>query len=255
MDIVIFSGVILAVREAPRGRFFDFLTEDGRVLEFFARTSAKNSSPQTASLQCFAYIRLSLQKRADRYFFESAGPIHIFYHLRDSLVSLSLASYFAELISICAEKADTTVHADKILRLLLNSFHFLEERSIPPTQLKSIFELRLCAEIGFMPDLLMCRICGAYEPESLYFSTKSGFFQCEHCTQAPPPPDFRLVSRDVLAACRHIVFSDDKKLFFFRLGDNNLHTLGDITESFLRAQLDISPKTLQFYHTIIATKS
>ncbi len=53
-----------------------------------------------------------------------------------------------------------------------------------------------------------------------------------------------------LAAARHIVLGDAKKLFSFRLDEAGMRTLGEMTEAFLMTQQERGFRTLDYYKQI-----
>ena len=55
------------------------------------------------------------------------------------------------------------------------------------------------------------------------------------------------VDSGVLAAMRHIVYGDPKRLFSFSLGEKGLKTLSGITEAYLLTQMERGFQTLDFY--------
>ena len=116
--------------------------------------------------------------------------------------------------------------------------------------LKAIFELRLMAEIGFMPDIVGCRMCGVYEPETLYFSEKSSCFYCEDCFGDAVDKDYAKIKLPVLSALRHIVLADFNRLFNFRISDSAMLALSAITENYLLEHLERHFKTLNYYKDI-----
>ena len=52
----------------------------------------------------------------------------------------------------------------------------------------------------------------------------------------------------MLAAMRHVVYGDDKRLFSFRLGGEDLKALSRLTEDYVQTQLERGFGTLDFYH-------
>ena len=56
--------------------------------------------------------------------------------------------------------------------------------------------------------------------------------------------------RDSLAALRHIVYGDPKRLYSFTLGPEALKRLGAAAEAFVSAQLERSFRTLDFYKSL-----
>lgn len=247
----IYRGLVLAQRSAgDRGKFIDVLTENNTVQEVFVRGGKKNTSSGLSSTQLFSYATFSLYQRQNRLYLDSCEPIRIFYHLRESLSRLSLAAYFGELIRLSVREFQVPNENCDVMRLMLNTLHFLEGGMRDEALLKPIFELRLMTELGMMPDLLVCRTCGAFSPKRLYFSVEEGCFFCVGCAAPPDTQTSVLLRTPALQAMRHIVFSDYTRLFNFKLGKSNLAALGLCTERFVQYHLNSRLDTLQFYHSI-----
>lgn len=173
----IYRGLVLAERSAgEQGKFIDVLTEHNTVQEIYVRGAKKNSSAGLSATQLFSYATFSVQKRRNQWYLDSAEPIRIFYRLRESLSRLSLAMYFGELIRLSVREHQTPEENCFVMRLMLNTLHYLESGQRSEALLKPIFELRLMTELGMMPDLLMCRGCGVFLPKRLYFSVEKGCF-------------------------------------------------------------------------------
>lgn len=228
-------------------KFIDILTKESGVLEVSVKGGRKLNGKKGSSTQLFAYSRFCFDQRGEKLSLNSAEPIHIFYGLRSSLSRLSLAAYFADVIRFCinpeAQSAD-------VLRLFLNTLHFLENGKRSEEQLKAIFELRLMSEIGYMPDIIMCRGCGVFEPEELFFSISDGGFYCSECFAGNNDTDYYKIKLPVLDAVRHIVLTDFNRLYNFRVSDNSLSVLSQLTEAYMQAHLEHSFKTLEFYRSL-----
>ncbi|MBE6856320.1 MAG: DNA repair protein RecO [Ruminococcus sp.] len=249
--MLIMTGVVL--KERPVGeqdKFIDVLTEKNGVIEICVKGARKITGKSGSSTQLFAYSRFCVQQRKDRFYLNSAEPIRIFYDLRNSLSKISLASYFAEVLKCCVEEQ---TQSKDILRLFLNCLHYLEKDKRSEAMLKSIFELRLMSEIGYMPDVVACRECGAFEPEELYFCVSDGAFFCRECFADDSEKDYIMIKSAVLNAVRHIVLTDFDRLFNFRISENMLESLSLVSESYIISHLERSFSTLQFYNTIIGT--
>lgn len=216
------------------------------------RGAKKTSSSGTSVTQLFSYATFSIQQRQNRYYLDSAEPIRIFYHLRESLSRLSLASYFGELVRLSVREYQNPGENCEVMRLTLNTLHYLENGTREEAFLKPIFELRLMTELGMMPDLLMCRSCGEFLPKRLYFSAEEGCFCCQACGSPSAAHSPVLLHAPALQAMRHIVFADFTRLYHFHLGAENLAAVGLCAERFVRYHLGLRLNTLEFYHTIIS---
>ena len=56
--------------------------------------------------------------------------------------------------------------------------------------------------------------------------------------------------RDSLAALRHILYGDPKRLYAFTLGEGALKRLSAASEAFAAAQLERNFRTLDFYKSL-----
>lgn len=247
------KGVVLTQKPVgEQDRFIDILTAEYGVIEVLVKGAAKISSKTGSATQLFAYSDFSLadKKNGRARILSSVSPIQIFYGLRSSVPAVSLASYFSQVICFSVlPRAGTP----EILRLMLNCLHYLSEGSRDPAILKAVFELRMAALLGFMPDVIMCRECGTYLPAALVFSVEGGYFCCKDCRK--PGSDFEhtvTMPAASLQAIRHIVLSDFERIFSFRLGENAQEPLYAFAEEFLRYHIDRDFPTLEFYKTISA---
>ncbi|MBR6386191.1 MAG: DNA repair protein RecO [Ruminococcus sp.] len=245
--MIITEGIVLKERfSGEHDKFIDILTKDRGIIEICVKGARKINGKSGSSAQLFAYSKFCIDLRKNMYFLNSAEPIHIFYGLRNSLAALSLASYFSDILRYCIqEKSD----GENIIRLFLNTLHFLEKGLRSEKQLKAIFELRLMSETGFMPDVLVCRKCGTFEPQELYFNVPDGSFVCKDCFSGEYN-NFFSVKLPVLSAVRHIVLTDFDRLFNFRVSEETLEILSEFAEAYIQAHTERSFNTLDFYKSL-----
>lgn len=245
------EGIVLRERSVgEQDKFIDILTKESGVLELAVKGAKRINGKSGSSTQLFAYSRFCMNERRNQLYLNSAEPIHIFYGLRSSLTAVSLASYFADVIKYCIQERQNN---ENILRLMLNTLYFLEKNARSEELLKSIFELRLSSEIGFMPDIVMCRGCGCYEPEEALLSVDDGSFLCAECAAhggtAAVDGCFR-VKTAVIRAIRHIVLADFSRLFNFRISDAVQSVLSEFSELYLLNHLERGFNTLDFYNQL-----
>ncbi len=248
------KGLVLHETQAgDKGRFIDMLTEELGVVTVFVRGSKKITGKSIAATQLFSYADFCIEQRKDRYYYQNAKPIRIFYHLRENLRDLSLASYFAELIRITVPKDNQD---NIILRLILNTLFYLTEGKRDAKMLKPLFELRFASEMGFMPDILMCKECMNYLPERLVFSASEGCFWCRSCYDKLNKNEGSDVYNDYymslagLEMIRHITLVDLDRLFNFRAGDEVIDIVSRFSEAFICSHMSVKPRSLEFYHNI-----
>lgn len=247
-------GLVLRETQAgDKGRFIDILTEEYGVLEVFVRGAKKITGKSIGATQLFSYALFSIDKRRDKYYFQSAAPERIFFKLREDLVKLSLASYFAELIRMTFPSGKND---SGILRLMLNTLHYLSEGTRSPEMLKPLFELRYASEMGFMPDVLMCRRCMEHLPERLVFSAAEGLFWCEECYSSLENDNNENdksayhMKLSGLKMIRHITLVDFERLFNFKADGETLNTVSGFSEAFIRRHMAVRPRSLDFYNSL-----
>lgn len=250
MELTTLRGIVIRERQSgDNDKFLDILTDTHGLIEVMARGVKKYTCRFAAAAQLYAYSTFCLSQRKDLYYIDSADPIRIFYPVRESLEKLSLVSYFSEIISYAALPAKDG-NGD-ILRLFLNVMHYLSDGTRDVALLKSIFELRFMSEIGSMPDVVGCTVCGTYSDEKMFFVVGDGTLYCEECFHKYRKQDALCISEPVLHAIRHIIFTDFNKLFNFRLTGNGMKILSDISERYLLIHIGRTFKTLDFYKAII----
>ncbi|MBQ8725254.1 MAG: DNA repair protein RecO [Oscillospiraceae bacterium] len=240
----------LVLRERPvrdKGRFIDIMTQEKGVIEVYVNGAKKASGKSTCATQLFSYANFYVEQRGDMYYYKNAKPIRIFYELRENLENLSLASYFSDLIRYTVHKGRQN---NMVLRLILNTLHFLIEGKHNSKALKALFELRLATELGFMPDVLVCSRCMGYLPESLVYSVEEGRYWCEECFPGDIGPlDFKM-RLSGLEMIRHVTLMDFARLYSFRVSDETLDAVSRFAEAFICHHISMRPSTLNFYHNL-----
>lgn len=245
------KGIVLRETDAgDKGRFIDILTEEMGVAEVYVRGTIRSAAKSTCIAQLFSYAEFEVSQKGDMRFFQGGKPIRLFFGLRDDLLKVSLAYYFAELVRM---SVPMNTNSKEILRLVLNTLHFLEKGTRSPDMLKALFELRLMSELGYMPDLLMCRRCMDYLPQDIIFSVEDGRFWCSDCYDelklVHNTPVFRM-DISCLSLIRHIMLVDMERLYSFRVSDETLKTVSAFAEEYARFHLDINARSLVFWRYV-----
>lgn len=241
------DGIIIKEQTVGESdRLVTILTRKDGIIKAFARRakSLKDSKNSATGLLC--YSRLSIFKGRDKYIIDSAEPLEVFFGLRSDIDRLSLAQYFCELAySLVPEETDS----EEYLRLVLNSLHFLAKTKKNIYQIKAITELRMLSAAGYMPDLLCCKNCAAYESESMWFVPGSAVIFCNKCFKEGDAPAVRL-PMSVVTAMRHICYSDFDKLYAFSMADDAARLLAYTVENYTVNTLGHSLGTLEFFKSL-----
>ena len=245
------TGLVLKHRNiGENDRIVTFLTADLGVVEVSARGVKSVRSPLSGAAQLLAYSELCLYKgRQSYYILNSAETVTSFYELRLDVEKLALDTKFCQLAGCLSPGAET---AGEFLRLLLNTLHLLQEGKLPARQLKSIFELRALSVGGFMPNLVGCTLCGEYQKPRMAFLPLEGLLLCGDCFPGSAYDRegtiLAALPEPVLAAMRHIVFSQPERLFSFRLAGESLNQLSSVTEEYTLLHTEGVFKALELFH-------
>ena len=222
------------------------LTKSNGVIKAFVKGAKNIKNQKCAATSLLAYSRLTIYKSRDTYIIGEARTLRIFSKLRYDVQKMCLAQYFCELaITICPREQK----AEKYLSLLLNSLYLLSEDKRSADLIKPCFEMRLASMAGYMPDLRMCRSCGEYSADTMYFLPRTGMLECLSCREKISERAVAL-NPSTLTALRHTVYADDDKLFSFALSQEGLDVLNEASERYLKYRFEKDFKTLTFYKTI-----
>ncbi len=243
------KGLVLRERSyGENDKFLDILTDKAGLIEVSAKGVKKPNSKNASVSQCFCYAEYCLNDSGGRYSLNSAEPIRMFYDLSRDIERFALANYFAEmLLYIATQEAPN----NEVMRLALNSLHFLSLGNREPLALKSIFELRLLSEIGLIPNLIGCCECLKYSAQQMQFDLKAGRLYCEDCFGSRDLHDVEVVDARLLHYIRYIALTDMKKLFNLIIQREYLVPLNNITERYAELQLDRRFSTLDFFKSVM----
>ena len=225
-------------------KILTLLTREAGKLTASARGCRKKGSAIAAGCQLLVWSDMVLYEYQGRWAVQEAAVEREFRGMRGDLVKLALACYGAEVTELLAVEG---VPNPELLSLLLNCLHALDQLDRPILQVKAAFELRCLCLAGYGPLLDGCAVCGREPPEEPRFHLREGVLHCAACRGAVGDGVSMPVSEGVLSAMRHIVYGDPKRLFSFRLGEEGLQQLSDVTEAYLLTQLERGFRTLDFF--------
>lgn len=260
METLKVNGLI--IREVSVGdsdKLITVLTETMGKITVSCKGVRSIKSKRIAASQLFSYGELLLSVRGSRYYLSDAYVENSFFELGTSLEKLSLAQYFCQVVScVTVENEDQR----DILSLILNSLYVLCHQNKNTDLVKAVFEMRLCALIGFCPDLSACQTCTSELSEggekSAFLDIGGGCLICSDCVlteeqSTKQKSAYLPLSAHILSALRFIVSAPAKKIFSFSFShdEGSIKELSDITEKYLRYHLDRGFETLDFYHSII----
>lgn len=243
------KGLIL--KESDRGessKSISVLTAEKGIIHIYVR-GGKKSSKTSASTQAYSYSSLCFEEKKDAkgqasYYLNSSEPVKLFYNIRLDAVKVALAAYFAELLLYSGVESSD---CGEVMRLALNTFHFLNEGKIENELLKSIFEFRLLCEIGLIPALLGCSKCCIHEDEIMHFNFLRNDLRCENCCDDSDSVHDLELDGQLLYMIRFIALTDYNRLFSFKISERYQKKLTQFTERFVKYHLKNSFASLEFY--------
>ena len=242
------TGIVL--REKAWGesdKFIDILTEEAGLVSVCVKGGRKLGSKNAGATQLYTYSKFCYSSRGTINTLNSSEVITSFFKISEDLVKLSLASYFSELLQFCVPES---VPSNNVMRLVLNTFYFLDSSKRDADFLKSVFEFRLLCEIGLMPDLIGCSECYKFTSNSMYFDILGGKLYCSECFKGELDFNTVRLGDSELHTLRHIALSDFDKLFNFKLSPELQKNVSSITEKYVLAHFDRNFKTLSFLKSI-----
>ena len=242
------GGVVLRVTDTKEtDRILTVLTADRGKIPLIARGARRKNSRLAAACQLPAYSELTIYKRGGWYMLDEASPLELFDALGRDIELLALASWFCELTeAVCAEETP----APEVLSLLLNALYALCYTDRPPRLVKAAFQFRLMALAGFEPLADGCALCGRGDAEAPMLDVQGGFVTCGGCRG--PDAGLRLpLTAGGLAALRHILSVEPKRLYSFTLEPGALAALDHAGEAFISAQLERGFRTLDYYKSLL----
>lgn len=240
-------GLILRETETKEtDKILTVLTAEMGKIPVIARGARRKNSRLAAACQLFAWSEMTLYKRGNWYYLDSADPEELFAGLQKDLVRFALAAYLAELTEFVTGEENP---APELLRLLLNGLYALAKLNKDPALVKPAFTFRLLALAGFEPMIDGCAVCGAETAQSPVLDVVQGVVHCRKCG-GPGGESFPL-SAACMTALGHILHGPDRKLYSFTLMPEDLRLLDRAAEGFAAAQLERSFRTLGYYKAIL----
>ncbi len=242
-----FTTEALVIKEMNVGesdRLVTLFTREYGVIKAFASGAKNIKSKKGAATSLLTYSSFTIKRKKDSFRIYEATPISMFFGAGSDIEILSLSQYFCELANVFAVEGTPNI---ELLRLILNSLHFLTKEKRFPPLIKAITELRTAVISGYSPNLIACDGCGKFEDDIMYFEYQGGDLRCGTCEKQG---ETAMIDRTLLSAMRHIAYSEFSKLYAFTIPDEKAKILADITGKYITVQTDHRFSALAFYESI-----
>ncbi len=199
-------------------------------------------------LQLFAYSEIVVYEARNKsglYKLNEVAVLEAFPDIRQSLEKLAYASYFAEIANnTVGEEAPD----EDALRLLLNSLFALDRDFCSMEKIKTVFQWRMAAILGYEPQLDDCCTCGEIQNE-MYISLSEGRSFCAKCvSEKSGCAKLTLVMRQIL---EYICEAESQKVFSFDANEKTIEYLGLLGEQYIQLQLDKPFSTLEYLKKVL----
>ncbi len=238
------DGIVLRVSPAGESDLLVvLLTGDRGVVSAFAKSARRPKNKLHAGSCVFTYGNFTFFEGSSALKMTECEPLENFFDLRNDITSFAAAQYLCELTSRLAPKETS---AREILRLLLNTLHFMTKPERNPLVLKSVFELRFASLSGYMPDLVACAECGEFETDPMYFDFDSGLLYCKNCRKNGA----KEISLKTVDAMRHTCYAPMNRLFSIKPDKQTAEKLYSACEEYIKRQTSYEFKTLEFLNSI-----
>ena len=136
-------GLVLRTTEYKEtDRILTILTDHDGLLSVKARGVRSNRSKLKGACQLLTYAEFTISDARGFTAITEATAIEMFPELRNDLLLLSLASYFAQLAEVLSQE---DASSPALLSLILNALYALSKLKKPPRLVKAATELRLAA--------------------------------------------------------------------------------------------------------------
>jgi DNA repair protein RecO (recombination protein O) len=249
MQITVKGLVLRETKVGDYDKIITLLTKEYGRISVSAKGSKNLKSRFLAGTQSFCYGSFTLFSSKGKYSLNELELIESFYGLRNDIAALALGGYIC---ALAGELANENEDCGELLALTLNALYLTVKNDRPRALVKSVYELRALSIAGFAPDLVACNGCGCFESDEVLFSITEALMWCRECFDKLEikPLDAKVIAPNVLYAMRYILFSEDKKIFSFKLDSSELDALSDICESYMKEKTEHRIAALDFYNSV-----
>ncbi len=139
--------------------------------------SEKGKNKSSLAMRPFTYGKYELYKNRDSYHINGTEVIKSYYRIGEDVEKYMYCSYVLELTEkVLQEEAP----APAIFRMILDFFDIMEKRTKKYASLILAYQIKILQEVGSMPQVRQCVLCGRQEEPTL-FSVKDGGIICKTC--------------------------------------------------------------------------
>lgn len=254
VSITVTGMVLSAMPVGDYDKRLVILTKETGKISAFAKGARKPNSALLACSQPFTFGEFALYPGRSSYTVMSVEVTNYFGELRDDFTLLCYGFYFCEFADYLTKENNDE---KEILKLLYQTLRALGKRTIDAVLIRLIFELKIMALNGEMPQVFECVKCrrnkkGEQETKHMsdkyYFSADSGGVLCEACRIHDK--NAISIGTSTLYTMQYIISKEIEKLYTFRVSDEVLGELKRCVRSYLDRYVDHEFKSLEMLESV-----
>lgn len=244
----IVMGLVLSSRNiGETDRRIVLLTREKGKISAFARGAVKPKNPLVSATRPFTFGEFFVYAGRDSYTVTGVEVTNYFKGITSDLDKYYYASYICELADYYTRE---NLDAQDILLLLYQSLKAIEKGTIGNELVRYIYEWRILAINGEVPNMFECVRCRKHECNENrnikleHFSIAHHGLLCNNCyDEANDSID---ISGGVVYTIQYIITTPLTKLFTFTLKPETLQILKKITDSYLKVNRQHKFNSLAF---------
>ena len=131
-------------------KILTLLTAEHGKIAVGAKGARSIKSRVRSATELYSYGSYVLYKKGNYYWLRESELIENFFALRTDLEKMALAAYVCEVVD---DSSMENMPEGDLLKLTLNTLYIISKGTKPLSLIKGAFEMRLAAQLGFMPNL------------------------------------------------------------------------------------------------------
>lgn len=245
MTIIKTQGLVLKYTDINEAdRILTLITRNKGKIKAISKGCRRPKSSLLSSSQLFAVSDYVLFKGTNFYHVSAAELRESFFNLRNDLLKLSYAVYFAELADTVT---DENMACEKLFIVLSKTLYYLSQGNIPIGILACAYQLKLMDISGYRPMIGKCVNCGKEENLGR-FSINLGGALCSDCYDYDKASV--KISQKTLELIGQLLSTPISRLNTIKIENNIFIEIDKIISSFVQTHLDKKFKSMDFINNI-----
>ena len=236
------TGIVLsAMPMGEADRRVLLLTKEMGKISAFVRGARKPTSSMVAATRPFAFGTFEVHPGKSAYTVQKSDIAEYFEDLSKDMPKYAYGCYFLELAGYFTHE---NAPAGDVLELLYYSLRALLNPKIPDRLVRRVFELKILALEGVVPDFGACVKCGKEMTEAVFLPSMMNAVctDCENGGAGNAPSSYRPaglpLSKSALYALRFILATPSPKLYTFSLSGETFGQIAPVVEKLYETNVD-----------------